>query len=88
MYKWIGWKLESQYLKLEFAFSLFLKIVFSNLGKTHYNFKKKIHPLRGRGTGVASEAGASPEIRGWLNEIVSISKIEKASQFKGKKILM
>ena len=50
--------------KSEFAFSLFLKIVFSNLGKTHYNFKKKIHPLRGRGTGVASEAGASPEIRG------------------------
>ena len=41
MYKWIGWKLESQYLKSEFAFSLFLKIVFSNLGKTHYNFKKK-----------------------------------------------
>ena len=52
--------------KSEFAFSLFLKIVFSNLGKTHYNFKKKkkLHPLRGRGTGVASEAGASPEIRG------------------------
>ena len=41
MYKWIGWKLESQDLKSEFAFSLFLKIVFSNLGKTHYNFKKK-----------------------------------------------